>query len=121
MRRFDPKDCTATLVMLDYRQVSRAYRIVARLPPDATSAKDVLYAARMKEYERSFLKSDGTPKSEEAAGHYEFWKKDIREWVEALGEASCHSHYLRCYAKDTKELDDDEALRRFKNAGGKTA
>lgn len=120
MKGFDPSGCVPILVMLGYKQISRKFRTIARLPENYTSAKEALYEASMKEHARVLLRPDGKPKNKQYGEAYENWKGQTRKWVEAMGEQSCLGYYLRCHSPDRLELDK-ETFEDFKKAGGRAA
>lgn len=82
-------------VAAGYRQISRRYRTVARLPEGKTGKEALRTAARRDVY-------------------------DVDGWVETLGEEAAASRYLRCYATDRLTLTREE-FDAFLKEGGRPA
>jgi hypothetical protein len=83
-------------------QISRKYRMVARLPAEKTGIEALIEAARRTGYPP---------------------RKDLEDWARGLGEGSAGDHYLCCYApqkeEDWKELDIP-TFQAFRRLGGTT-
>ncbi len=102
-----PRERAEKLIKEGWRQTSRKYRMLACLP-DGMTGKEALYEARMREI---------------GDVNREYWEKEIKRWIDILGENSCADHFRRVYAGRDDSLNmtlDEETFMAFRSLGGGT-
>ncbi len=87
----DPRPTPQKLFDDGWRQISRKYRLIARLPEGKTG-KQALYDGRIESLNGVRL---------------EHWTVRTRTWVNVLGEYNCADHYRRCYAQGDLRMELD--------------
>lgn len=94
------------LIREGYMQISRSYRMLARLPK-GVRATDALYQASLGEYSPTLH-------------NYAYWQQHLREWADHLGDDGARRQYLRCYAPD-KITVSPGVFMLFRKLGGQSA
>jgi hypothetical protein len=90
-----------------YRQTSRQYGMLARLPL-GLDGRTALYIAAMKQYRG--LRNE------------EFWKQEMRRWVDHMTQDAATGQFLRVYAPNHLRVTVAQyVLRAFHSLGGQVA
>lgn len=92
------------LIKDGYKQTSRKYKDVARIPEGLTG-KQSLFLAKKKEYSQTQW--------------VDFWEEETKRWIDCLGEIEAGNFFRRMYGPHIQLSDID--FKQFKILGGQSA